>query len=259
MSLQKSKILLDKITALHHSIAADGKVSSIERDLMLSYLRQMYETFIDIAEDTAIPMPPPPAPKVAEPIERPTPPPAAPVVMEYVVTPTTPVAEPREQPKPTPPPPPIVETPAPKVEVVEVVAEVPKPTPPPVVQPPVNIFPEPPKPRAAQKPLIKLANERVDQSELFEEKMKKELSDKLGETPLDDIRKGMGLNEKMLILNELFDGKHQEFDDAVHTLNTIGSFESAKNVLATLSQRFDWASKEKFAKPFIRLVRRRYN
>ena len=274
MSLQHTKNLLNKINALHNSVEIDGKVSGIERDLMLSYTRQFYEAFLIISDEPVAPPPPIPAPApkptpifVAPPapivVETPKPEPVfvAPVVEKVIVPPPAPMVV--ETPKPAPV---VVEyiptevvvlsnpTPvpiAPKVEEVKV-EQIVKPIPP-------TVFPEPPKPKAAVKPLIKPANERVEQSELFEEKMSKELSDKLGESPLDDIKKGMGLNERIIFLKDLFNGKQEDFDAAVNTLNNAGSFDIARQELSELAAKYDWASKEKQAKPFIRLVRRRYN
>jgi hypothetical protein len=257
MSLQQAKILLNKINTLYGSVEMDGQVSSIERDLMLSYVRQFYEAFLSTEEATApvvVPIPEVIKPKPIELVVVPPP----------VLTPAPVVELEIQAPPPPPKPEPVVIAPIAIPAPQPVVVEIPKPAPPspPVEIPkplPQTVFPEPPKPKAAQKPLIKPANERVDQSELFEEKMKKELSDKLGEMPIDDIRKAMGLNEKIIFLNDLFDGNAHEFDTAVNTLNSVGSYEAAKNHLALLASRFDWASKEKQAKPFIRLVKRRYN
>ena len=48
MNLQKAKILLEKINALHRSMNMDqGNIASIERDLMLSYVRQLYEACLE--------------------------------------------------------------------------------------------------------------------------------------------------------------------------------------------------------------------
>ena len=266
MSLQHTKNLLNKISALHNSVEIDGKVSGIERDLMLSYTRQFYEFFLTISDEPVAPPPPLPAP-VAKPapvvVETPklAPVVVAPVVEKVIIPPPAPVVV--ETPKPAPI---VVEyipteviilpTPSTPVPIVPKVEEV-KVEPVRVVPP--TVFPEPPKPKAAAKPLIKPANGRVEQSELFEEKMSKELSDKLGETSLDDIKKGMGLNERVIFLKDLFNGKQEDFDAAVNTLNNSGSFEVARRELAELAAKYDWASKAHQAKPFIRLVRRRYN
>ena len=276
MSLQHTKNLLNKINALHKSVEIDGEISSIERDLMLSYTRQFYEAFLMMSDASApVVQAPPPVvvetPKSAPVIQ------VAPVVQ--VVPPPVPVVVEASKPAPvyvapvveiTPPPPPIVieeskpivieyvvekpiaVAPPPVVEQVKVEIPAPRPIPP-------TVFPEPPRPKAAVKPLIKPANERVEQSELFEEKMGKELSDKLSESPLDDIKKGMNINDRIIFMRELFGGNQAEFDAAVNILNNSGSFEVARRELSELAAQFDWASKAAQAKPFIRLVRRRYN
>ena len=69
----------------------------------------------------------------------------------------------------------------------------------------------------------------------------------------------MGLNERVLTQNELFAGDHFEFENAIARLQSMTNFEEAKTYLLQLAQRYDWATKEKFAKPFIKLVRRKFN
>lgn len=113
MNIQQANILLEKITALHKSISLDnGEVSSIERDLMLSYIRQYYEALMDGTGASTSPRKrtAPAAPKASPPPKpKPTPPPPAP---EPVV----------EAPKPPPPP---------KVEVAPAPAPKPAPVAPP--------------------------------------------------------------------------------------------------------------------------------
>jgi hypothetical protein len=265
MSLQQSKILLDKINSLYQNITIDGEISSIERDLMLSYVRQFYEAILEASESKVVIPPPPPAPKavpmevVAPKIEVPPPPPPVVEPIPVFVPPVVAtVIEPKVEPKVeviAPPPPPKVEevvvVPPPKVEVV----------PPPVVEtpPPPKPIIEKPAAKGSQKPLIKPLVEAVGQDELFEEKMSKELSDKLGELPIADIRKGMGLNERIIFLNELFEGNAPAFDNAINNLNNAADFNVAQVELKTLFGRYGWALKEKHAKAFIRLVKRRHS
>ncbi len=246
MALQQSKNLLDKINSLYQNISLDGEISSIERDLMLSYVRQFYEAIL--AESNEKPVIPPAPKPVAVVVEAPPPPPK---VVEVPIVP---------QPAPVvvvvPPP---VPKPEPKIEM-EIVAPKPEPivvqTPP--TQPIVIAKPAPKAP-AQPKSLIKPTVERVERTQLFEEKMSKELSDKLGEMPIDDIKKGMSLNERIIFLNELFDGKNNEFENAVTNLNNAPNFEDAQQQLMILATRFDWSSKEKQAKTFIRLVKRKHS
>jgi len=55
MDLQRSKVLLKKINALHDSADAfDGKFSKLERDLILQYVRDFYE-LLTTDEDSSVP------------------------------------------------------------------------------------------------------------------------------------------------------------------------------------------------------------
>jgi hypothetical protein len=110
MDIKQAGILLEKINALHRSMSLDkGEVSKIERDLMLSYVRQYYDALL---------MPAAYSSPLSRTVEQPVAPPAA---------------------KPTPPPEPAPE-PEPLPQRVQV--EPAKPTPPPPAPAPA------PKPRA---------------------------------------------------------------------------------------------------------------
>ncbi len=253
MSLQISKNLLEKINSLYQNISLDGEISSIERDLMLSYTRQFYEAIL--AESNTKPEIPA-APKVISP---------PPVVIEVVAPPAPPVVVPEVKIAPAPPPPielVVTPPPAPRVEPAPP-TPAPKPAPVvierPVIAPPPIIERAAPTVRPAiAKPLIKPTVERVDSNQLFEEKMSKELSDKLGELPIADIKKAMSLNERIIFVNELFDGNFTEFENALTNLNSVANFVEAKGLMEILATRFDWSSKEKQAKTFIKLVKRRH-
>jgi hypothetical protein len=248
MNLPQAKIHLEKIISLYKSLSADEKnISAIERDLMLNYIRQLYETFLELpANATASTQPktvaPPPAPK---------PEPPKPVY---------------EAPK-APPPPPVYEQPKP-------VAEAPKPAPPPVVEQPKPVYeqpkpvyqqpvapPSPPAPKPEAPKPINYGNVSSEVEALFEEVAGKELSDRLSNAPIADLTKAFGLNDRLLTQNELFGGNKSAFDETVKDLNNTGSFDTAKGYLVDLATRFNWTATEdrkKQAKSFIKLVRRRF-
>lgn len=256
MDLQKSKALLDKINALHKNISGDPRnISSIERDLMRSYVQQFYECFLDLATPAAVaPPPPPPAvtvetkhtePKIT--LRRPetAPPPPPPVLnpQPEPPRPEPPKVERVPEPAPAPPPPP------PVVEKI-VVAEPPPPPPPPVAKPE-------PAPVAYQAPV----SIDPDLEELFSFKTATELSEKLSQLPIGDIKKAMGLNERISTQNELFGGDNAAFEKTVEALNQLRSYDEAKNYLIRdVAVRYNWVSKAKKdkAKEFIKLVKRRY-
>lgn len=258
MNLPKAKILLDKINALYKNMSADSKgISTIEKDLMRSYVQQLYESFLDLPtahSDNSVEVirstpkivlhkpEPAPTPTPERPVRRPEPPK---VEAPPVVKPAPPKVE------TPPPPPPKVEEPAPA---------------PPKVETPAPAPPKPPEPTPAPTPVppvpipLPSAND-ADLEELFAFSTAKELSEKLGESAIADIKKAMGLNERIFTMNELFGGDQAVFDQTLSILNGFSNFDQAKNhLIHTVASKYDWTAKGKQskAKTFIKLVKRRY-
>ena len=97
--------------------------------------------------------------------------------------------------------------------------------------------------------------------ELFEMEVAKELSDKLSQSPISDLTKALGINDRLLTVNELFGGDFSSFDESFRKLNTMDSFEEAKSYLMEeIVLQHNWIdpSKKARAKRFIKFVRRRY-
>jgi len=104
MNLAQFQIILQKINALHKNINMDGKISSIEKDLMKAYVSQLYESCVNGETTETAPVPEtkmadttPPvqavAPVVDTPIQEVTPP-------QPIATPTytdTPAQQPVQQ------------------------------------------------------------------------------------------------------------------------------------------------------------------
>jgi len=86
MDKEKIKLLLDKISGMYRTLEASGDpMEPIERDLMLSYIRQLYEEFHPTpSRSSRDPLPeqpsrtPPPAPEPSAPVHTPPVAPPAP-------------------------------------------------------------------------------------------------------------------------------------------------------------------------------------
>ncbi len=266
MNFHKAKILLEKINRLYAGMSDDqDNISSIEKDLMLNYVREFYEVFYWEREQQSAPKPKPKAtytPPKPKPIVPPPPPPKPEPV---VATPPPPKPEPVKveppKPKPISPPPP----PKPKPVVEEVRTVVDK-----VVAPPVKEekpAPPPPKPEPAkvEPPKAKVVEPKSDvdpESEaLFETKKAKELSEKLSLSPIMDLNRAFGLNDRMLYTNELFGGDNNVYKETMAILNSFNSMEQAKvYLIENIAGKYNWTSKgkKKQAKEFIRTVSRKY-
>ncbi len=252
MNFHKAKILLDKINRLYKGMADDSdNMNPIERDLMLNYLRELYEAFYweknqETSSTTKVKTTPPkPEPIV---VHTPPPPKPEPVVIH---TPPPPKPEPvvvNTPPKPPKPEPVVVHTPPP-------------PKPEPVVvekKEPVKFEFKVPQPRNTPEPKPVESN---DSSVLFESKTARDLSDKLGLAPIKDLNRAFGLNDKLMYTNNLFGGDNNVYKQTMETLNSLNSFDEAKQYLIkNIAGKYNWTSKknEKQAKDFIRTISRRY-
>lgn len=256
MDLLKAKVYLDKINREFARMAKDpDNIARIDVDIMMSYIREFYDAYLT---EKTTPTPVPPAPK-AEPVA-----PSRPVVAPPAETPAPKPADPPPPPAPAPPPPPVVPDPPPPVVTrpPEPVVPPAPPAPPVVEEKPApaapSPTPEPARPHVAHHGSHHLPPEA---EALFEQKQAKELSEKLSELPVADLRKAIALNDRLLLTRELFGGDAQAFETAIAALNSYTSFDQAKHyLLENCVMRYHWTEKKHLetARNFIKLVRRRY-
>lgn len=249
MNLQQAKITLEKINRLYQSITLDSTVDEHEQQLMRSYIRHFYKAFGGDLSDLETP-------------------PSKPAYEKPTVTPPTEKAAPVHiRPERTPPPPVVTRQPAPKPEPKpEIVKAVEVPVPEPVR----TATPPPPRPEPST-PMVQRKDPELEKAtmaaavndefdELFEQKEAKELSERLSASPINDLTRAIGINEKILTANELFNKDTERFNTALRKLNTYGSFREARPYLVILAKEYGWAAekRKKKAQVFIKLVRRRY-
>lgn len=242
MDLNKAQRLLLKIQALLDSDNGNT-LSRLEKDLMKSYIQQLYEA-VTTDEVASVSPPPSPEPKIVyEP----------PVI---VPPPPSPKPQPELMPPPSPEPtlvyePPVTEIPPP-----------PSPEPPPELKPPPS--PEPPpslKPPPEIPSAVSGAEEDAAMVKLFDTPRVDERSGRFSHMPIASIESAMGLNERIFTLNDLFGGDKGLFDATCAQLNSLPSYEEARRVLmAGPARQFHWTDPERIrmAEEFIRIVVRRY-
>lgn len=85
------------------------------------------------------------------------------------------------------------------------------------------------------------------------------LAAKLKYRPISDLTKSLGINEKYLFSNELFNGNSSEMAETLNTLNNFSSFDEAQKKLNDLSEKYSWDKKNNFYKEFELLVKRRFS
>ncbi len=246
MNLKEARILLKKINSLFESIDYEGSsVSKIERDLMMNYLHQMHGLF-SYDEDHVRPLAPAKKPesrtlsddkaeREQEPPrkEAPVPKPDTdrPNISKRLITDYPPVRQ-QEEDRPTTPPP-----------------REDRPTRPPITKP--------------TQPTTNSSGESdsdINVEQLFEVRQASDLSEKLSESPVNDLNRAMSINDRLLYMNELFGRDMESLNTALRTLNDFGTMSSARSFLIDLAKRYQWTHEDRvdIAKNFIKLVRRRY-
>lgn len=246
MNHKKVKKQINKINSFYDSITADDEVSKIEKDLLLSYIRKLYEAVTEEDKDSAKPekQAKRETPKAKEAIKEE--PARVEKIVEEVVKP--PVAAERKPFEKAPP--------------VEVAA-------PPIAEEVVNVAPvtKVAQTVAASEEVAEVVlTPKEDLSEnminIFEQASGNELSDKLGSLPIKDLTKSMGINERMFTVKELFGGDQNLMNTVLSDLNGMNNFEEAKSYLiAGVAKDLEWDSASTYKKAinFVKLVQRRYS
>jgi hypothetical protein len=225
MDKEKARVLIHKINALYKNIDANTPgVSPLERDLMLSYLRQFYET-IALSQSQA----------------------KAPLNEVQPVLEVPPLKE--EQP--------IKEVQSLNEEKRETgllgrergVAnfEPEKKVPEPVVLP---VTPQPVEP---------LSDNEL--AHLFIWQEPSNLAERLASQAITNLSfSTFSMNERLLYTNDLFGKNSAEMEEAVKMINNFTHFDQAKEFLLNIGRQHDWHKEERkdAAKSFINTVRRRF-
>jgi hypothetical protein len=249
MNLQNVKQKLEKVNRFYDYLDANQEIiSRIDRDALIASIRELYDTcFEEEVASTA---------KVTTPnIQKATPSITKPQDIEtnkkrptlVFNTDSTSASTKETTVKPEKKQEPVVEEPVEKTVVKE--APIKQETTPKV------------EPKATAKEETKADGFNEDFDELFLFKEATDISQKLSETPLTDLNKALGLNEKFLYINELFGGDVAKFQAAIKVLNDKKDFDTARSyVESELIETYNWMKKIKkpIAKDFVKLVRRRY-
>lgn len=105
-------------------------------------------------------------------------------------------------------------------------------------------------------------SDEINQSinELHSQAPQTSLADHFGQQPINDLTKEIGINEKFLLTENLFNGNSSDYNEAINNLNNFENRDQAlKYFKGELVKKYDWNIKKTQVKRFIKLVERRYN
>lgn len=222
----------------------EDQPSRLEMDLVLQYLREAYDCVVQLQEaaqtnvNSAVPAETPPLSKPG-PVAETTPKPKAPVAYpEVSAVPEAPTIQPLvHEPAPVPP------------EAKAVVPE--------------KQLSQLPEGEWADENTATLAEAFLDEKQSLNDTVaaaqnEHTIGRMMGQRSLESLRVGIGLNDKFLFVNELFQGSMQNYEDALEKLDHCHSLQEAKTYLLSLADSHAWNTRPETAELFNALVNRRY-
>jgi hypothetical protein len=225
MDKEKARVLIHKINALYKNIDANTPgVSPLERDLMLSYLRQFYETIALSQSQNKAPV------KEVQPVLE-----VPPLKEEQPIKEVQSLNEEKR------------ETGLLGRERGVANFEPEKKVPEPVVLP---VTPQPVEP---------LSDKELDHLFIWQEPSN--LAERLASQAISNLSfSTFSMNERLLYINDLFGKNNAEMEEAIKMLNNFTHFDQAKVFLLNIGRQHDWQKEERkeAAKSFINTVRRRF-
>jgi hypothetical protein len=238
MDIEKIEKRLKRINTVLEAFKEDNKISSIEKDLLLGYLRELYQLIRDSEADSleigsdVIVKPP----KQIEPIAHVD---VKEIIFEKVievqkissedVKPDETVKEITIQPK--------------KVTAEEIKRS------------------EPPLEEEKQKISIN-AGVSPELESIFVKEEIMDLADKLSMMKINDIAQSIGINSRLVMINELFNGDSNLFNATIKKLNGCSNFEEAKFIMINeVALPLNWEKDDKLkeAQQLVKLVMRKFS
>jgi hypothetical protein len=149
-----------------------------------------------------------------------------------------------------------------EVEVEQEVISVPKIKSKPKSQLDLHFDPMNEIPTFSQYKIGKEVNEAVEQKESFNDRLKEnrnELMHSLKETPIRDLRKGIGINDRFVFISELFRGDEPMYERSIKTINSFNIYPEAEYWMnRELKIKLGWDDTREIVKHFYQLVKRRF-
>jgi hypothetical protein len=118
-------------------------------------------------------------------------------------------------------------------------------------------------PTYSQQQVSKEVNETVSQQESLNDKLKEdktEVMHLLKDSPIRDLRKAIGINERFVFISELFRDDEAMFERCLKTINSFNIYPEAEYWMnRELMLKLGWSESSETVKHFYQLVKRRFS
>lgn len=109
----------------------------------------------------------------------------------------------------------------------------------------------------------KEVNDLASQSESLNDRLKQgktELVERLKESPVKDLRKAIGINDRFLFINDLFRGDENMYERCIKTINSFNIYAEAEYWISReLKVKLGWKDESETVQHFDQLVKRRFS
>ena len=117
-------------------------------------------------------------------------------------------------------------------------------------------------PTFSQHKIGKEVNETVEHQESLNDRLKQnrtELMHSLKDSPIRDLRKGIGINDRFVFISELFRGDEPMYERSIKTINSFNIYPEAEYWMnRELKIKLGWDDTKEIVKHFYQLVKRRF-
>jgi len=118
-------------------------------------------------------------------------------------------------------------------------------------------------PTFSQHNIGKEVNEAVGQQESLNDRLKEnrtEVMHAIKDTPIRDLRKAIGINDRFVFINELFRGDEPMYERSIKTINSFNIYPEAEYWMnRELKIKLGWDDTRETVKHFYQLVKRRFS
>ena len=118
-------------------------------------------------------------------------------------------------------------------------------------------------PTFSQHNIAKEVNEVIGQQESLNDRLKEnrtEVMHAIKDTPIRDLRKAIGINDRFVFINELFRGDEPMYERSIKTINSFNIYPEAEYWMnRELKIKLGWDDTRETVKHFYQLVKRRFS
>ena len=118
-------------------------------------------------------------------------------------------------------------------------------------------------PTFSQHNIGKELNEALGQQESLNDRLKEnrtEVMHAIKDTPIRDLRKAIGINDRFVFINELFRGDEPMYERSIKTINSFNIYPEAEYWMnRELKIKLGWDDTRETVKHFYQLVKRRFS